>query len=73
MHSSRIASSARKSFSLTMLIVFAGALSLTGCRQPAENIGEHGGSEVRNSPDCLPDITLVDQHDRDVSLASLKG
>ncbi|MGD1026894.1 SCO family protein [Candidatus Binatus soli] len=28
---------------------------------------------MRNTSDCLPDITLVDQHGRNVSLASLKG
>jgi protein SCO1 len=73
MHSARTVSSIGASLSLTILIVIAGALTLTGCRQPAESIGELGGSEVRNSPDCLPDITLVDQHGRNVSLASLKG
>ncbi len=28
---------------------------------------------MHNTSDCLPDITLVDQHGRNVSLASLKG
>ena len=39
----------------------------------AEDVGERGGFEVRNTSDCLPDIALVDQHGRNVSLASLKG
>jgi protein SCO1 len=58
---------------VTMLVVFAGAMTLTGCRHPEENIGERGGFEVRNTSDCLPDITLLDQNGQKVSLASLKG
>ena len=58
---------------LTMLVVLAGATALTGCRQPETNIGERGGFEVRNTSDCLPDITLLDQNGQKVSLASLKG
>ena len=73
MYSPRTVASTRKSLFLTMLVVFVGVVTLIGCRRPAENIGERGGSEVRNSPDCLPDITLVDQNGRNVSLASLKG
>jgi protein SCO1/2 len=58
-----------------MLVVLAGAVTLAGCRQPqeSENVGERGGFEVHNTSDCLPDITLVDQNGRNVSLASLKG
>jgi protein SCO1 len=56
-----------------MLVVFVGVVTLIGCRQHAEDIDERGGFEVRNTSDCLPDITLVDQHGRNVSLASLKG
>jgi protein SCO1 len=56
-----------------MLGVIVGAVALIGCSRPAEDIGERGGFEVRNTSDCLPDITLVDQHGRNVSLASLKG
>lgn len=61
------------SLSLTMLVVFVGVVTLIGCRRHAEDIDERGGFEVRNTSDCLPDITLVDQHGRNVSLASLKG
>jgi len=56
-----------------MLVVLAGVVTQIGCRRPAEDILERGGFEVRNTSDCLPDITLVDQHSRNVSLASLKG
>jgi protein SCO1/2 len=56
-----------------MLVVIVSAVTLIGCRQRMEDIDERGGFEVRNTSDCLPDITLVDQHGRNVSLASLKG
>lgn len=56
-----------------MLVVFVGVVTLIGCHRTAEDIGERGGFAVSNSSDCLPDITLVDQHGRSVSLASLKG
>ncbi len=61
------------SLALTMLVVIVGVVTLTGCRRTAEDIGERGGFAVSNSSDCLPDITLVDQHGRNVSLASLRG
>jgi protein SCO1 len=61
------------SLSLTILLVLAGVLTLIGCRQQAEDIGERGGFAMRDTGDCLPDIPLVDQHGRTVSLASLKG
>ena len=76
MHSKGTVSSIKKSLFLTLLVVLAGVVTLTGCRQPAQDtqdIGERGGFEVRNASDCLPDITLVDQNGRNVSLASLKG
>ena len=67
------AQSLSRSLYLTMLVVIVGVVTLIGCRRPAEDIGERGGFEVRNTSDCLPDITLIDQHGRNVSLASLKG
>ena len=76
MKSARTASATGKSLLLTMLIVFAGALMLNGCRQSAQvapDIGERGGFAVTNTADCLPDITLTDQNGHPVSLASLKG
>ena len=73
MHSLRNVSFINKGLALTMLVVFGGAVALIGCRQQNEVKGEHGGSAVSDACDCLPDITLVDQHGRKVSLASLKG
>jgi protein SCO1 len=71
--STRTVLSIGRSLFLTMLVVFACVAALTGCRQQEENIGERGGFEVRNTSDCLPDITLLDQNGQKVSLASLKG
>jgi len=73
MYPPRTAASIAINFSLMILVVLAGALTLIGCRQMAEVGGKRGGSAVRDASDCLPDITLVDQHGRKVSLASLKG
>ncbi len=56
-----------------MLVVVVSAMALIGCRQHTEEIDERGGFEVRNTSECFPDITLVDQHGRNVPLASLKG
>jgi len=61
------------SLSLTMLLVIVGVMTLIGCRRHAEDFDERGGFEVHDTSDCFPDITLVDQHGRNVSLASLKG
>ena len=73
MFSMRIAASIGTSLSLTMLVVLACAVTLIGCRQQAQNSGEGGGFPMRDASDCLPDITLVDQHGQKISLASLKG
>ena len=67
------AQSLSRSLALTMLVVIVGMVTLIGCRQPAQDIDERGGFAVNHTSDCLPDITLVDQHGRNVSLASLKG
>jgi protein SCO1/2 len=69
----RAAASMCTSLALTVLVVLAGVVTLMGCRQPAQDIGERGGFAIRDTSDCLPDIALVDQHGRKVSLASLKG
>lgn len=61
------------SLCLAMLVGIVGVVSLIGCRRNAEDIDERGGFAVVNTSDCMPDITLVDQHGRNVSLASLKG
>lgn len=73
MHSLRTAAQVGSGLLLTLLVVLAGPLTLTGCRQQAENAGERGGFAVSDASDCLPPITLVDQHGQKVSLASLKG
>ena len=73
MYAMRTAASIGTSLSLTVLVVLAGAVTLMGCRQQAQDLGERGGFAMSDSADCLPDITLVDQHGRNVSLASLKG
>lgn len=72
MYPLRTAVSISISPSLMMLVVLACAFILTGCRQQVE-VGKRGGSAVRVASDCLPNITLVDQYGRKVSLASLKG
>lgn len=45
------------------------ALALAGCHRA----DEAGSFPAANHNDCLPDVTLVDQHGNRVSLASLKG
>jgi protein SCO1 len=58
---------------LAIVMAVTGAATLVGCRQQARESGDRGGFAVRDASDCLPDITLIDQHGRKVSLASLKG
>jgi protein SCO1 len=62
----------RSRVALTIVFI-AGAATLMGCRRQTQDLGERGGFAVRDESDCLPDITLVDQHGHNVSLASLKG
>jgi protein SCO1 len=69
----RATASMSTSLVLMMLVVLSNAMTLMGCRQQAQDIGERGGFAMQDASDCLPDITLVDQHGRKVSLASLKG
>src|ERR1700747_373552 len=71
--SPRIAVSIGTSLSLAILVVLTGAVTLMGCRRQTQDLGERGGFAMRDASDCLPDITLVDQHGHNVSLASLKG
>jgi protein SCO1/2 len=60
------------SLALTLLLALAGAIVLAS-RRPPEDLDERGGFAMRDAADCLPDITLIDQHGGKVSLASLKG
>jgi protein SCO1 len=73
MYSIRAAASIGTSLSRTVLVILVTAGTLMGCRQQAQDIGERGGFAMRDASDCLPDIALIDQHGRKVSLASLKG
>jgi protein SCO1 len=52
-----------------MLTIAAG---LAAC-SPRSTVAEPGSYPAANANDCLPAVTLVDQHGRDVTLASLKG
>jgi protein SCO1 len=65
--------SASSSLAATLLIALVVALASTGCRQRASHIDEEGGFVMRDASDCLPDITLVDQHGQKILLSSLKG
>jgi protein SCO1 len=53
-----------------MLTIAAG---LAACSPRSVGIVEPGSYPAANSSDCLPAVTLVDQHGREVTLASLKG
>ncbi len=64
---------ARLPVRLALLILLASAVVVTGCRQLNDDTDESGGFAVSHAADCLPDITLLDQHGQKVSLASLKG
>jgi protein SCO1 len=72
MYSLRAAVSIRARLVLTMLVAIAAPVILAGCRQQTD-AGESAGFEMRDAFDCLPAITLVDQHGQKVSLAALKG
>jgi protein SCO1 len=56
-----------------LAVVVVGIMSLIGCRQQPRDIGKRGGFAMHDSSDRLPDIRLVDQHGRKVSLPSFKG
>ncbi len=64
---------ARLPVALVLLILLATAPVVTGCRQLNDDTDESGGFAVSRAADCLPDITLLDQHGQKISLASLKG
>jgi protein SCO1 len=59
---------------IAMLAIAAGvAAGLAACSRRPAVVAEPGSYAAANSSECLPAVTLVDQHGRDVSLASLKG
>jgi protein SCO1/2 len=56
-----------------LFIAFVIVVTATSCQKQSAGADEQGGFAVRSASDCLPDITLVDQHGEKVTLASLKG
>ena len=63
------------SLSIRVGLAMAGLViisSLAACHQ-SDEVDPGGGYAVQDSDDCLPPITLLDQHGQQVSLADLKG
>jgi len=60
---------------LAIVAVFATTLTmgLAGCSPRPAELTEPGSYAAANSNDCLPAVTLIDQHGHEVPLASLKG
>jgi protein SCO1 len=60
---------------LAIVAVFATTLTmgLAGCSPRPAEVTEPGSYAAANSNDCLPAVTLIDQHGHEVPLASLKG
>ena len=52
----------------TFLVAIAMVLALSGCAREAA-----GDYPASNGNNCLPDVSLIDQHGQAISLASLKG
>jgi cytochrome oxidase Cu insertion factor (SCO1/SenC/PrrC family) len=73
MYFSRDAVADKISIALALLIMLVTGTIGTGCRQANDGTDESGGFAVLHAADCLPDVTLLDQHGQKVSLASLKG
>jgi len=69
----RIRMSGTRRLAARLLIMLMLCLSAAGCRQRANQIDEKGGFVMSDSSDCLPNITLIDQHGQKISLSSLKG
>jgi protein SCO1/2 len=59
--------------SLLLLGAMGAAWAQVGGGGPPATAHPEGSSPVHGTEDCLPNVTLVDQHGRKVSLASLKG
>jgi protein SCO1 len=61
-------------YAIVMLTIAAAlAAGVAACSPRSADVGEPGSYPAANSSDCLPAVTLVDQHGHDVALASLKG
>ena len=56
-----------------LLISLMLCLSAAACRERANQIDEKGGFVMSDFSDCLPNITLIDQHGQKMSLSSLRG
>ena len=65
--------SARTSWMAIMLVTAAIASAILGCHSQTEDLGERAGFAVRDTSDCLPDVTLLDDRGQKVSLTSLRG
>jgi protein SCO1/2 len=63
----------RRSALLPLLaLVLSWVTLMSGCKSAQDNLPQ-GVSAAYGDSDCLPDLTLTDQHGRAVSLVSLKG
>jgi protein SCO1/2 len=62
-----------RSATLMLAIAVGLATGFAACSPHPIDVVEPGSYAAVNSSDCLPAITLVDQHGHDVALASLKG
>ncbi len=62
-----------RSATLMLAIAVGLATGFAACSPHPIDLVEPGSYAAVNSSDCLPAITLVDQHGHDVALASLKG
>ncbi|MGH7915640.1 MAG: SCO family protein [Candidatus Binataceae bacterium] len=58
---------------LTLIIATGLAMGFAGCSRRSADVSEPGSYAAANPNDCLPAVTLVDKHDHNVTLASLKG
>ena len=56
--------------SLAVAMVLALIAAFAACRRPPDPVGSYAAT---NQADCLPDVMLLDQNGRNLSLASLKG
>ena len=58
---------------LAMLLAAGLALGTAACSHRGADLSEPGSYAAANPNDCLPPVTLIDQHGRQVALNSLKG
>jgi len=58
---------------VTLAIAAGLATGFAACSPRPADVAEPGSYAAANSSDCLPAITLIDQHSHAVTLAALKG